>query len=67
MSAGITRRITFHCSRHTFATLMLTKGADLYVVSKLLGHSDISSTQIYAKVVDQRKKEAIDLMPDFKS
>lgn len=67
VSAGITRRITFHCSRHTFATLMLTKGADLYVVSKLLGHSDISSTQIYAKVVDQRKKEAIDLMPDFKS
>lgn len=65
LDAGITRRITFHASRHTFATLMLTKGADLYVVSKLLGHSDISSTQVYAKVVDQRKKEAVDLMPDF--
>lgn len=63
--AGIEKRVTFHMSRHTFATLMLTKGADLYVVSKLLGHSSIDSTQIYAKVVDERKKQAAILMPEF--
>lgn len=63
--AGIKKHVTFHMSRHTFATLMLTKGADLYVVSKLMGHSDISSTQIYAKVVDERKRQASELMPEF--
>lgn len=64
-SAGISKHITFHCARHTFATMMLTLGADLYVVSKLLGHSDISTTQIYAKIVDKRKQEAIDLIPQL--
>lgn len=60
--AGIGKRITFHCARHTFATLALTRGADLYSISKLLGHTDIKTTQIYAAIIDRRKKEAADLL-----
>ena len=54
---------TFHCARHTFATTMLSNGADLYTVSKLLGHKYINTTEIYAKVVDKNKQAAIDLLP----
>jgi len=58
-AAGILKPITFHCSRHTFACLTLQAGADLYTTSKLLGHTDIKTTQIYAKVVDQSKVSAV--------
>ena len=57
--AGITKHVTFHCARHTFATLQLTLGTDIYTVSKLLGHSDVRVTQIYAKLVDQKKDDAM--------
>jgi integrase len=57
--AGISKRITFHCSRHTFATLQLTMGTDIYTVSKLLGHSDVRVTQVYAKLVDAKKDDAM--------
>ena len=57
--------ITFHVSRHTHATMMLTLGADLYTVSKLLGHKNIATTQIYAKIVDKKKEEAISLIPNL--
>lgn len=58
MKAGITKKITFHSGRHTYSTLMLTKNVDITVLSKLLGHKDIKTTQVYAKVIDQRKIDA---------
>lgn len=57
--------VLFHCFRHTHATMMLTLGADLYTVSKLLGHKNIATTQIYAKIVDKKKEEAIGLIPNL--
>jgi integrase len=57
-AAGIKKKITFHCFRHTFATLQLSSGTDIYTVSKMLGHTDVKTTQIYAKVVDEKKNKA---------
>jgi integrase len=58
--AGISKDVTFNSFRHTFATLQLTFGTDLYTVSKLLGHRDIKTTQIYAKIIDETKRAAAD-------
>lgn len=63
LKAGISKYLTFHCFRHTYATLQLTLGTDLYTVSKLLGHKNIQTTQIYAKVIDKKKKEAANRIP----
>lgn len=60
--AGIAKNITLHTARHTCATTLLTKGADVYTVSKLLGHSSVKTTQIYAKIVDSKKIEAVSLL-----
>jgi integrase len=59
-AAGIKKNITFHCFRHTYATLQLSQGTDIFTVSKLLGHRDVKTTQIYTKIIDQKKKEAAD-------
>jgi integrase len=58
MRGGISKTITFHCARHTNATLHLTLGTDIYTVSKMLGHKQLKTTQIYARIIDMKKKEA---------
>lgn len=58
-SAGIDKEITFHCFRHTFATILLSKGVSIYVISKLLLHKNIKTTAVYAKVIDKDKMEAV--------
>ena len=60
--AGITKNISFHTSRHTFATLQLSLGTDIYVVSKLLGHRSVITTQIYADIIDKKRDEAMDII-----
>ena len=59
LAAGITKRVTFHVGRHTNATILLSLGVPIETVSKILGHSDIHTTQIYAKVIDKNKREAV--------
>lgn len=65
LRAGINKKITFHCGRHTFAVMMLDLGTDIYTVSKLLGHRELSTTQIYAKVLDKNKQKAVSNIPDI--
>ena len=57
--AGIDKKICYHMSRHTFATMELTMGADLYTTSLLMGHSNVQITQIYAKIIDVKKEQAV--------
>ena len=61
-AAKIDKHVTYHTSRHTFGTMMLTAGADLYTTSKLMGHADVRTTQIYAKIIDSKKIEAVNLV-----
>lgn len=63
--AGIKKKITFHCSRHTHALLLLESGSGIYTVSKLLGHKNIKTTEIYAHILDKTKQEAIDRLPEI--
>ena len=62
LKAGITRKITFHCFRHTFATLQMTFGTEIYTVQKLLGHKNIQTKQIYAKIIDEKRHQ---FAPEF--
>lgn len=64
-AAGITKHVTYHVSRHSFATMMLTLDVDIYTTSKLLGHKNIATTQIYAKIIDQKKDEAVNRVNDI--
>lgn len=63
MFAGITKHITFHSARHTNAVLLLENGADIYTVSKRLGHKEIRTTEIYAKIIGKKMKEAANRVP----
>ena len=60
LMAGIQKHVTFHTARHSYATMALTAGADLYTISKLLGHRNVSTTAIYAAVVDAKRDAATD-------
>jgi len=64
-AAGITKRITGHSARHTFATLCVTLGHDIYVISKLLGHTSVKETQRYSKVEVEKKDAVIDTLPEL--
>ncbi len=65
LRAGINKEITFHCARHTLAVMMLDLGTDIYTVSKLLGHRELSTTQRYAKVLDKNKQAAVSKIPEI--
>lgn len=64
-SAGIDKKAYYHLSRHTYATLNLTSGNDLYTVSKLLGHKSVKTTELYSKIIDEKKKQAMDNLPEI--
>lgn len=64
-AAGIKKHLSMHCGRHTFATRAITNNIDIYTVSKLLGHRELKQTQIYAKLVDSKKDEYIDKLPEI--
>ena len=63
--SGIDKHITFHSARHTFATLQLTMDTDIYTVSKLLGHRHLKTTEIYVKVIDKKKIDAVGKIPNI--
>lgn len=63
--AGIGKYVTFHTSRHSYATMALMAGTDLYTISKLLGHRSITTTTMYAAVVDAQRDAAVDSVSDL--
>lgn len=60
--AGITKTISTHVGRHTFATMLISKGASIYDVKELLGHRDVKVTQVYAHLLDGRKRELVEML-----
>lgn len=58
-AAGITKHITFHCSRHTFGSLQVNAGTSVYTVQHMLGHKNVSTTEIYSKMADESKRESV--------
>ena len=63
--AGIKKHITWHCGRHSFATNILSNGANIKVVAELLGHSSLNYVQVYVRAMDEQKRNAIDGLSDF--
>lgn len=61
-STGINKTITFHCFRHTYATLLLHHGVDIYTVSKMLGHRGLKNTLVYLHLLDNSKRNAADII-----
>ncbi len=58
-AAGITKHITFHCARHTFGSLQVDAGTGIYTVQHMLGHKNVETTQIYANMADESKRESV--------
>ena len=65
MAADIKKHLTFHVFRHTYATLQLQAGTDIYTVSKRLGHREIRTTEIYTKIIDRKMREAANMIPEL--
>ena len=65
MAAGISKHVTFHAGRHTFAVSLITQGVDIYTISKLMGHTEVKTTQIYADIIDSVRKDAMHKIPDI--
>ena len=65
MAAGITKHVTFHAGRHTFAVSLITQGVDIYTISKLMGHTEVKTTQLYADIIDSVRKSAMHKIPDI--
>lgn len=65
LEADIKKHITFHVGRHSFAVLQLSLGTEIYTVSKLLGHRDLKTTQIYAQIMDDKKRDAVNKIPEL--
>lgn len=63
--ANLSKRLHFHLSRHTFATIALENGMDFYILNKIFGHSELKTTEIYGKITDKPKKQAIDNLPNI--
>ncbi len=63
--AGIDKNVHFHVSRHSFAVMSLTSGVGIYTLSKMLGHKTLQATEIYSKIVDDKKRQAVDLLPEI--
>lgn len=63
--AGIAKKFSFHAGRHTYAVMLIELGADIYSVKELLGHRNIATTQIYAKMLDRKKRAIISEIPNF--
>lgn len=65
LRAGISKHVTFHAGRHTFAVAQLNRGVDIYSLSRLLGHSELKTTEIYADILEARRVTAMRGFPDI--
>jgi len=57
-ASGIKKHITFHCGRHSYASLLLENGVDIYTIKSLMGHTNVKTTQIYTHLVNEQKEKA---------